>query len=302
MRLALLVTFLFALVATAPAKAASAQVAVSISEASSTGIGRLVLLDDRRVEAVLPDGTREVLESPELVLAIRELLPAHGKGPVGDALTGIGSKIVAILKAVFSASVNIARAMRRGAVVGWEFGERFNSIGANCLAGGAAAFFFGFKAFLVMTGGNPIAAVIGGAVMALGGMQVARRLEIAFKLVFAVGGVAVGAATGVAVYVLLPAIKAIIRLVHHILHGGHDLLRHVLAAARRATGEALRWMKDMLRQARRALVGFILNRDALADAARTAIGQIDAVLAGSDAEAVRASGGSSPGRLAVARW
>lgn len=247
--------------------------------AASDGIGRLVILDDDRVEAVLPDGDREVIVSPELVRQMRQLLPADGKARDEQATAGIGAKIIAAIKLVIGTSVKIAKAMKKGAVVGWEFGNKFNHVGGNQLVGGAVAFFLGAKAFLVLTGGNPIAAVIGGAVMALGGVEVAKKLKVVFNLLFALGGVAVGAAEGAIVYVLLPTLKATLRLVGKLLKGAWELLKDLLHAVRHATGEAYRWVKAQLREVRRALVGAVFRggKEA-ADAARM-ISEIDAVLA-----------------------
>jgi hypothetical protein len=245
---------------------------------ASDGIGRLIIVDEVRVEAVLPDGTREVIEDPELVTAMKQLLPADGKALRDEAAAGLGGKILAALKLVMQTSVKIAKAVKKGAVVGWEFGNKFNAVGGNQLVGGAAAFFLGAKAFLVLTGGNPIAAVIGGAVMALGGVEVAKKLKVAFNLVFALGGVAVGAATGAAVYVVLPAAKAVLRLVGRLLKGAWELLKDLLHAVRHASGEAYRWVKAQLREVRRALVHSVFHHDKDAIAAAALVAEIDAVL------------------------
>lgn len=246
--------------------------------ASSDGVGNLVIVDDVHVDAVLPDGSVERLENPELVRAMRDLLPADGRAHKGDAVQGIGAKIIAAIKLVMQTSVKIAAAVKKGAVIGWQFGNTFNNAHGNVLVGGAAAFFLGAKAFLVLTGGNPIAAVIGGAIMALGGAQVAEKLKVAFNLLFAVGGVAVGAATGALVYVVLPAAKAILRLVGAILKGAWHLLKQLIHAVRHATGDAYAWLKVQLKEIRRALVHDFLHGKSTMEAA-AAIAEIDAVLA-----------------------
>jgi hypothetical protein len=246
---------------------------------ASDGIGRLVILDDSRVEAILPDGDREVIVNPELVRQMKALLPIDGKAQDGEATAGIGSKIIAAIKLVIGTSVKIAKAMKKGAVVGWEFGNKFNNVGGNQLVGGAVAFFLGAKAFLLLTGGTPIAAVIGGAVMALGGVEVAKKLKVVFNLVFALGGVAVGAAQGAVVYVLLPTLKATLRLVGKLLKGAWELIKDLLHAARHATGEAYKWVKAQLREVRRALVGAVFRGGKEALEATRMIAEIDAVLA-----------------------
>lgn len=269
MRLILLVVLLGALVVPALAN-------------ERDGIGSLVIVSDQLVDAVLPDGSVEHLQNPELVRAMRDLLPADGRALKDDATAGIGAKILAAIKAVMATSVKIAAAVKKGAVVGWQFGNKFNSAHGNVLVGGAAAFILGAKAFLVLTGGNPIAAVIGGAIMALGGVEVARKLELAFNVLFAVGGVAVGAATSVAVYVLLPTAKAVLRLVGAVMHGAWHLIKALIHAASHATGEAYAWIKAELKDLRHALAHDVLWSAAGEKApaeANAAVAAIDALLA-----------------------
>lgn len=255
-------------------------VLLSVPAAASDGVGKLIIVSDTQVEAVLPDGDREVIQNPELVQLMRQLLPADGKSLREGEAAGIGAKIIAVIKAIMGTSVKIAKAIKKGALVGWEFGNKFNAVGGNVLVGGAAAFFLGAKAFLVLTGGNPIAALIGGAVMAIGGVEVAKRLKVAFNILFAVGGVAVGAATGAVVYVVLPALKATARLVWHLMKGAWQLIRDLIHAARHATGEAYHWVKAQLREARRALAHALLHGDKTDVRELTAaIAEIDAALA-----------------------
>lgn len=242
------------------------------------GLGSLIIVNDQLIDAVLPDGTVEHIQNPELVRAMRDLLPADGRALKGDAVQGIGAKIIAAIKLVMATSAKIAAAVKKGAIVGWQFGHKFNNAHGNVLVGGAAAFFLGAKAFLLLTGGNPIAAIIGGAVMALGGAQVAEKLKVAFNLVFALGGIAVGAAHSVTVYVLLPTAKAVLRLVGAALKGAWHLIRQLIQAARHATGEAYAWIKAQLKEIRRALAHDLLFDKAPAEAL-SAIEEIDALLA-----------------------
>lgn len=245
---------------------------------SQDGLGTLIVVNDQMVDAVLPDGSVEHIQNPDLVRAMRDLLPADGRSMKdGDAQT-IGQKILAAIKLVAQTSVKIAAAVKKGAVVGWQFGNKFNNAHGNVLTGGAAAFILGAKAFLVLTGGNPIAAVIGGAVMALGGAQVAEKLKVAFNVLFAIGGVAVGAATSISVYVLLPTAKAVLRLAGAALKGAWHYIKALIHAARHATGEAYAWLKAELKELRHALVHDMLFAKSGMEAA-AAVAEIDAILA-----------------------
>jgi len=225
--------------------------AVPGSGAEESGIGLIERIDDQHVRFVLPDGVTEEIEAPELAAAIKEV-PADGSVP-GDGATSIGDRIIGAIKNVIAATRMVAEYTKKGAVYGWKVGDTLNQAHAPALMTASVAFIYGANAFFLFSGGNPIAAIIGGLVMAAGGATIAEKLGVVIKVILATNATIIGAVAGVTVAFVLPMARTTLRILTTVVKKGAAAVKWLINWFRRTEGTTKHWLGGILKSVGREL-------------------------------------------------